>query len=321
MVKKPNLFDGKLFDVEHALDIFAYSYITIPAHEIYNTELLKDHEELLKKTHIYLVGYAPKVGLAKVEQIDRKLLTHFTVGGDEVALDWELPKGFDLKFEGELFWVETPDGNRTFPNREASIFRLHKKRHMLFDVKYIGHAYGENGDRNALERLTKHETLQKIALQKTPDDHEIQVVLVEIQPNNHMMTVFNPWAETKDEDGSRIKNALDSLFETSEAQQVSLYEAALIRYFQPEYNKVFKNSFPSTNLKILEQCYDKDMAAVIAEFCIDEMPFFFRSDAVDPMPYHIAGYNIHEKQDRDIFFGYKSGSIDNLASISDDDPQ
>ena len=131
MVKKPNLFSGKFFDVEHAIDIFAYSYISMPAHEIYNNKLLKEHEELLKKTHIYLVGYAPKIGLAKVDQIDRKLLTYFTVGGDEVSLEWELPEGFDLKFEGELFWVETPDGNRTFPNREASIFRLHEMCHML----------------------------------------------------------------------------------------------------------------------------------------------------------------------------------------------
>jgi len=38
-----------------------------------------------------------------------------------------------------------------------------------FEVKYIGQAYGDAGSRNALDRLLKHETLQKIALNGAPN--------------------------------------------------------------------------------------------------------------------------------------------------------
>lgn len=137
----------------------------------------------------------------------------------------------------------------------------------------------------------------------------LQVLLVEIQPNTRLMTIFNPWASEKDDDGVRITNALDSLFDTTEAQQVSLYESALIRYFSPCYNKIFKNSFPSTNMKVLQQCYEKDMAAIVAEFCIDEIPYYLCSSFIEIMPYHIVTFNIHDREDRDVFFGQKTGVL------------
>ncbi len=44
-----------------------------------------------------------------------------------------------------------------------------------------------------------------------------------------------------------------------------------------EINKEFKDSFPSTNMKCLQDCYDKDFSAIVAEFCFDEIPFLLRS--------------------------------------------
>lgn len=40
---------------------------------------------------------------------------------------------------------------------------------VYFDIQYIGQAYGKSGSRNALDRLRKHETVQKIALQGVPE--------------------------------------------------------------------------------------------------------------------------------------------------------
>ncbi|MHA3841892.1 hypothetical protein ACX0GZ_11800 [Sphingomonas aestuarii] len=310
----PNLFDKKLFEIEHALDIFAYSYVHFPAKELYNPELTKLHGEIIKKCHVYLIGYVPIVRLESADQVDGSLVTNFLVGGLSQQLKWKLPPRASLRRDGEEFWVEDDRGNRTFPGVEASIFRLNSENPILFDVQYIGQAYGEDGSRNALDRLTKHETLQRIALTAPPENQRLEVVLIEVQPNTRMMTIFNPWAAERDKDGSRMDAALDSLFNTTEAQQVSLYEAALIRYFQPKYNKTFKNSFPSTNLKILQQCYDKDMAGVIAEFCFDELPFYLRSDSVKERHYHIAAFNIHGREERDVFFGIKSGIINPIVN-------
>ena len=97
--------------------------------------------------------------------------------------------------------------------------------------------------------------------------------MLAIQPDNKLFTVMNPFAQNKDEESERIRSGLDKLFNTTEQERIALYEASLIRYFRPEFNIEFKNSFPSTNLKILQDCYEKDFSAVIAEICIDDLPF------------------------------------------------
>ena len=313
MAEAPNLFTSALFDVEHAINMHAYSFVTLPPEGIYDTQIIAKHSELIAKCHIYMIGYTPHILLVGASQSGRNLEVEFKVEGEERVVSLPLPDEMDLKFEGEKFWLETSDGVRRFPNSEQLAQQLHKQKPLPFDVLYIGQSFGKDGKRHAIDRLVKHETLQRIALQKIPDGKKLQLILIEIQPDTRMLTVFNPFADQKDEDGSRVEDALDSLFGTTEAQQVSLYEAALIRYFQPKYNTIFKNSFPSTNLKVLEQCYDKDMAAVIAEFCIDDFVYYLCSDSVNMRPYHIAAYNIHDRNERDIFFGMRTGNLPNIS--------
>lgn len=69
--------------------------------------------------------------------------------------------------------------------------RLCKETNAIgFEVKYIGQAYGDAGSRSALDRLLKHETLQKIALKGTPDGYRITLLLLEIQPSNQVFTMM-----------------------------------------------------------------------------------------------------------------------------------
>ncbi|MHC5783292.1 hypothetical protein [Aliivibrio fischeri] len=128
------------------------------------------------------------------------------------------------------------------------------------------------------------------------------MLLLEVEPSTSMITAFTPNAQLKDNDGSRIKAGLDKLHGTSESERISLYEAALIRYFSPEYNKEFKNSFPSTNLKILQDCYEKDILGVFAQICIQEIPFKLFSDTVEPKQYHISRHDLQQDAERKVFF-------------------
>lgn len=175
-----------------------------------------------------------------------------------------------------------------------------------FEVLYIGQAYGKDGSRNALDRLLKHETLQRISVKGVPADRRLTLLMLEIEPGNRMIAFMNPWAENKEDGSARISAGLDKLFGTSDAERVTLYEASLIRHFQPPFNKEFKESFPSTNLKVLADCYDKDFSALISEICIDELPFKMTSDAVPPSQYHTAKFNLHEDEARQVFFGRKA---------------
>ena len=179
-----------------------------------------------------------------------------------------------------------------------------KKEHPVhFDVLYIGQAFGKAGERAALDRLEKHETLQKVSLQVgAPPSKQLTVLLLEVIPANRMLTTFNPFARDLSKGKERIRAGIDKLYGTTEKERVALYEAALIRYFQPRYNKDFKDSFPSTDLKVLKDCYDKDFSSIIAEINFDDLPWDLKSDQIAPAHSHIAKHSLHTAEERSMFF-------------------
>jgi hypothetical protein len=302
--KKHDLFGNALFDVEHALGMYATSFCTIPAEGIYDKESLTPLMSVIKTCHIYLIGFVPKIDFVGAKQNSNKLSLIFSILDKEYILESDVPDGLTLNQDGELFYLGNEQGERFWPDESLIQTRLcHDSNAINFEVKYIGQAYGKDGSRNAIDRLLKHETLQKIALKGVPDGYQLTLLLLEVQPNNQLFTMFNPHAKNKDEDSSRIKAGLDKLYGTTEQERIALYEAALIRYFSPSFNKEFKNSFPSTNLKILQDSYEKDFAAVIAEICIDELPFKLYSESIEISNYHIAKHNLHKDEARKIFFG------------------
>ncbi len=302
MGDKPNLFEDKLFDVEHALDLYALSYAQFPANRLYDHGALESILSTIELCHIYFVGYVPSVVLIEISQEGDTLVQSFEYLGERHDLVWPMPDGGALK-KCDGWYVEMPDGNRVLPSIDDAMLRLHEECHPIdFKIQYIGQAFGSDGDRNALDRLRKHETLQKISLLGAPDGYRLELILVEVEPNNKLIMVMNPFAKNVDEGPKRIAAGLDKLFGTTYKEMISLYEAAMIRYFQPHYNKIFKNSFPSTNLTVLQDSYDKDMAALVAEFCFDRVPFRRCSSTVPAREYHIAKFNLHSKKERDVFF-------------------
>lgn len=304
-MSKDEIFGKAAFDIEHALGMYAYNFCTIPAEGIYDKEALAPLMSIIETCHIYLIGYTPRIDFIEAIQQGSELKLKFAVLGKEHYVNFDLPDGFSLKSEGDLYYIEDPSGRRTWPDDNDIQVRLSTVSKVInFEVKYVGQAYGKDGSRNAIDRLLKHETLQKIALKGVPEGYRLTLLLLSVQSNNQLFTVMNPFAKSNDESGARIQSGLHKLFNTTEEERVSLYEAGLIRYFYPEFNKEFKDSFPSTNLKILQDCYDKDFCAVIAEICIDDLPFRLWSKTIEPKAYHIAKHNLHKDEDRRMFFGY-----------------
>lgn len=85
-------------------------------------------------------------------------------------------------------------------------------------------------------------------------------------------------------------------------QQISLAEAALIRYFQPKYNKIYKKKFPSRELKVLAQCYEYDFSALAVEINTDELCLTLYSDSVQPAMHHTANIDLVDHEERAGFF-------------------
>lgn len=293
-----------MFDVEHALGMYASGYCTLPAEGIYDKKLLAPLMPVIESCHIYLIGLVPRITLESARQDQTGIYLTYSVLGNKHTLVYPVPEGYVLKEDEDSYHLEDSTGEACWFNTDEVQRRLSRETGVIdFNVKYIGQAYGKDGSRNALDRLLKHETLQRISVMGIPDGYRLAVLLLSIQPKNQLYTVINPFAKNKDETGERIRSGLDKLYNTSEAERTTLYEASLIRYFYPEYNKEFKDSFPSTNLKVLNDCYSKDFSALVAEICIDELPFKIKSDAVEPRDYHIAKHDLHKAEDRKIFFG------------------
>lgn len=298
-------FGDKRFDIEHALSMFATSFVLMPAFGIYEKEMVAAFKPQLAKCHIYIIGTMPKLETVDQRLEDRRLIIGMVVGGKRHELCWPMPEGVEM-VETERGWFVRKGDCYWAPSDEEIAQRLNNEQDAIcFEVLYIGQAYGKDGSRNALDRLLKHETLQRISVKGVPADQRLTLLMLEIEPGNRMITFMNPWAKNKEDGSVRISAGLDKLFGTSDAERVTLYEASLIRHFQPPYNKEFKESFPSTNLKVLADCYDKDFSALISEICIDELPFKLTSDAVPPSQYHTAKFDLHKDEARQVFFGRK----------------
>ncbi|ESX42103.1 hypothetical protein NLY43_21095 [Mesorhizobium sp. C416B] len=297
------ILEGKRFDVEHALTLYALSYVTIPAEGLYDSNGVKQFSDVTKKCHIYIVGFVPKMELLDITLEGQSLRMFFRALGKVYELPWKMDEGVGLVRKDEQWFLSKDGMLASPPPLDRCTVRLNRKFGTgKFLVKYIGQAYGKDGSRSALDRLMKHEKLQEIAIKGVPEGYRFQVLMLAIAPVNQVVTIFNPRAEDDSQSEKRIGQGLDKLFGTSEKERVALYEAALIRYFLPTFNREFSDSFASTNLKILQDCYEKDFSAVSAEINFDDFPFSLYSESVIPKEAHLAFFDLHEDQARKVFF-------------------
>lgn len=165
-----------------------------------------------------------------------------------------------------------------------------------FEVLYVGQAYGTEGDRIAPDRLAAHATLQKI-LAECPRDRQIWLIIGSISDENLFIEIDPrvPALTTDAEDKEHIRTVTQAVEcpEFRETQSVSLAEAAMIRYFQPPYNDIFKRQFPGRRHTILESLRRLDLLALVVEVQAQHMPLFLGSASVPSALYHEAKFYIH----------------------------
>jgi len=303
-MKKKSLKNSR-FNLENAINIYASSFYLLPAEDLYDKKKLDTYKEIIDKCHIYIIGFIPVLEIIEANQIHENVVLRIKVDKSIHELTIPIPNGYHfVKNTESCFFCKDQNGSKHWYSDNTIANMICKESDIIkFHVKYIGQAYGKNGSRNAIDRLLNHEKLQKISLKGIPEGQTLSLLLLEIQPKNRIYTImYKPHAQSNQNNNQQIQNGLDKLYGTDDKERISLYEASLIHYFSPSYNKEFKNSFPSTNLKILQDCYDKDFSAVIAEICFDDLPFLLCSDNVPPKLYHSVKYNLHEDDDRKSFF-------------------
>lgn len=286
------------FDVEHALVMHASNFILMPVEAIYDSGMRATFTERLSNCHIYLIGFTPRIESVDAKNVDGDLITSYEISGHSETLRWGLPGGCTFKTNENGFTVPYHSGRMVYPSEQQEQERLQKFQ--LFEVLYVGQAYGKDGSRAALDRLESHETLQKIVIQNRSSPHRISLLLLEVEPAA-LATQINPRAADQSSGDERIHLGLDKLDSTTEEEKTTLYEASLIRYFEPKYNKEFKDSFPSTRQKVLEDCYLKDLSTIVAELNHDDLPIVFTIKTGGKRK-HFIKHDLHRDEDRKAFF-------------------
>ncbi len=306
-MKDKNLFHGNVNMIEHTLCIHADSYAFLPADAIYNDQAIERIKHVTDNCHIYIIGETPIISTIDIFEDNNDLC--FTISIDNrinEVVRFPIPDGFKFVTCSDCSFVENSIGEKRCPTDDQIITKLVIQSSPLpFEIKYIGQAYGNDGKRNAIDRLKKHETLQRIALSGVKHRHRLELILLELA-EHRLFSHMNPFAQNIEESEivKRISMGLDKLSNTTENELVSLYEAALIRHFQPYYNRHFKNSFPSTNIKILQDCYDKDFQSIAAEICFDYFEYGLYTDKIKYNFYnkYLIHYDLHKNIDRASFF-------------------
>lgn len=146
-----------------------------------------------------------------------------------------------------------------------------------YKVLYIGQAFGKRGERSAIERLSSHETLQKILIdiQRNYPEYDIKIMLLEMASNLALgierKTI--PTQKNSAEDVAHVELVLSNL--PKEQQIINITEAALINYFKPPYNLMFVENFPCPKHKSYKQYYELDYNDLTVELDMefDRFPY------------------------------------------------
>jgi hypothetical protein len=319
--------------IEYALNM-SMTKITICQQEELDSQIIKSEFNSEYPCHIYMVVKRPRVTLVPEK-------CEFNKG--KTKLTFRIQDKFDFT-EKELFIKENEDTSdyvikSEFPHSKFHVFSKGKnifsaKSSLLYfmllneyseqmnsEILYIGQSFGKNGERQAPKRLKNHSTLQSIystAIQKNPDK-EIWLLLLSFERS--LYTVFNGKNKTsnQEDDLKKATNIMNmfSQNELSEKEMINFTEAALIKYFQPEYNVTYKESFPNPAHISYKECYDLDVNSISFDLETDTIKTKLFTKEIKPSFNNIVSYKLENKEKRKSLFqiGEELNLSNNLYNI------
>jgi hypothetical protein len=308
---------------EHAVSLYSARWIGVtPSDLTGGGEMDKISAEIAERCHIYLVCRRPACSFdPSTFKYDGKNLIGtlvYKLAGETHAVPFDYPfKLLDgatsvrlAPYPHREVQTFTPNGNlvRHLPASYLATAKAADDALRHLEVLYVGQAYAE-GNRSAIVRLQSHSTLQKIladVVQKAPDD-EILLLTFEYLPYRVITSMdgTDKNAIRDDSDHERFISIIDNPL--TEHQQICLVEAALIRYFAPKYNEIYKASFPAADQKILSSCYELDFSGLIVEIDTEELSLPLYSKTVAAACHHIAKFNLIDPNARRSFFTFGEG--------------
>ncbi len=188
------------------------------------------------------------------------------------------------------------------------------------EILYIGQSYGKEGEKNAIDRLKNHQTLQRIyaeSIINNPDD-DIWISLCNFEEIGAIL-IDGRQDKSESDEKSDVKRLSDFIHKftndlLNEKQKVNFTEAALIKYFEPPYNKDFVDIFPSITHSSYKECYALDINSVIIELNTDEIVNCnFYSSKIPKRKVHLNSFWFHNVEERKSLFQLNfNGILDTL---------
>jgi hypothetical protein len=262
--------------------------------------------------HIYVIGSRPRIVVVpdawEFRDDGFKAMFRVHQQGTYIDFPFESPHPPDAKLTRiESEWPHTTA--RLFSGEQqilagksallaTAVPELHE--HLDLEVLYVGQSFGQSGEREAPERLQSHSTLQKILSEASRLNPDREVWLALFHFEETLLASFDgrlgkdPAAVAADE--GRIERALRT--EVSEQQRINFTEAALIRFFEPRYNKMFRTNFPDPTHKTYRECYDLDLNMVCAELETEDLHLRLYSAAQPRAWRHFATFPLHDPAER-----------------------
>jgi hypothetical protein len=143
------------------------------------------------------------------------------------------------------------------------------------EVLYIGQAYGDDGSRIAVDRLSSHSTLQRIMAESCETNPSDELLLLMFRFEHAQIIASSAGdltvtpSATSEQEYEHMQRVHKVTFDRK--QRILLAEAALINYFKPKYNKMHTDSFSFEKkkrldkLKTVKSLLAKDFSALIVE--------------------------------------------------------
>ncbi len=309
---------ARKYTTEFLFHLRALQYVVVQP-----DELEKVTDEIwtanIEPAHIYLVCRRPKISLApdSLAFTDDEVTGSFRIwdGADTTEVPFRTRNHLgttdvtvQADYPGTRFTILDATGDPLLTGNAATLmttFGPTFSDHLKLEVLYAGQSFGFEGSRTAQDRLRSHETLQGIlaeALARSPD-LDVWLVLISFE-DPYIVASIDPKAETTasdDEDNAHIEQVADTPI--SLQQEVNLTEAMLIRYFDPPYNTMFRDSFPNPAHLSYSECYELDFHSVGIELDTEAVNCQLWSEKQGATWLHIPTFSLHLEEDRADMFG------------------
>lgn len=312
---------SKRLPTEFAINMNLEKIMILQQSEL-KSELLRNYFDENSPCHIYFICRQPRltVILEKCEVTDEFIKMTFGINRKGIIEEIEYTsannydtKDVEIKSSYPHNTFQIISNNEVLLNAKVSYFLLNNMSgdFLNLEVLYIGQSFGVEGSRTAPDRLVSHSTLQGIyseALSNNPDS-EIHLLLTSFNQINLMMfdgrTKFSKEELQADKIRGKKVNEKLNWEGINEQQKINFTEAALIKYFQPKYNRTYKESFPNPAHTTYSECYDLDINAISVELHTYEMiNCCLYSDSVLPALYHLKHFLLNSEQERKSMFEF-----------------